>query len=56
LAETPHPPPPAFGLISEGSIGHPRQTTSLCNPLAGIKPLPHLYPVFRIILDFFFVQ
>jgi hypothetical protein len=27
---TPHPP--AFGLISEGAIGQPSKTTSLCNP------------------------
>jgi hypothetical protein len=27
------PTPPAFGLLYEGSIGQPRQTTSLCNPL-----------------------
>jgi hypothetical protein len=27
------PPPPAFGLIYEGAIGQPRQTTSLCKPL-----------------------
>jgi hypothetical protein len=34
LAETPQlPPPPAFGLIYEGAIGQPRETTSLCNPL-----------------------
>ncbi len=33
LAETPHPPPPAFGLIYEGAISQPRQTTSLCGPL-----------------------
>jgi hypothetical protein len=26
-------PPPAFGLIYEGVIGQPRQTTSLCSPL-----------------------
>ncbi len=26
------PPPPAFGLIYEGAIGQPRQTTSLCDP------------------------
>ncbi len=31
--ETQHPPPPAFGLIYEGAIGHPRYTTSLCDPL-----------------------
>ena len=30
LAETPHPPP-AFGLIYEGAIGQPRQTTFLCD-------------------------
>jgi hypothetical protein len=34
LAETPQlPPPPEFGLIYEGAIGQPRETTSLCNPL-----------------------
>jgi hypothetical protein len=27
------PPPPPFGLIYEGAIGQPRQTTSLCDPL-----------------------
>ncbi len=27
-----NPPPPAFGLIYEGPIGQPRQTTSLCDP------------------------
>ncbi len=27
------PHPPAFGLIDEGAIGQPRETTSLCNPL-----------------------
>jgi hypothetical protein len=27
------PLPPAFGLIYEGTIGQPRKTTSLCNPL-----------------------
>jgi hypothetical protein len=27
------PFPPAFGLIYEGALGHPRLTTSLCNPL-----------------------
>ncbi len=27
------PPPPAFGLIYEGAIGQPRQTTSLYDPL-----------------------
>ncbi len=34
LAETPQLPlpPPAFGHIYKGSIGHPRQTTSLCDP------------------------
>jgi hypothetical protein len=26
-------PPSAFGLVYEGSIGQPRWTTSLCNPL-----------------------
>jgi hypothetical protein len=35
LAETlPHPP--AFGLIYEGAIGQPRQTTSLCDPLVHV--------------------
>ncbi len=29
----PRNPPPAFGLIYEGAIGQPRQTTSLCDPL-----------------------
>jgi hypothetical protein len=29
----PPPPSPAFGLINEGAIGQPRQTTSLCDPL-----------------------
>jgi hypothetical protein len=34
LAETPQPtPPPALGLIYEGAIGQPRQTTSLCDAL-----------------------
>ncbi len=33
LAETPQPPPPAFGLIYEGAIGQPRETTYLCNPV-----------------------
>ncbi len=33
MAKTPHPPPPAFGLINEGAIGQPRLTTSLCDPL-----------------------
>ncbi len=28
------PPPPSFGLTQEGAIGQPRQTTSLCDPLA----------------------
>ncbi len=27
------PPTHAFGLLYEGAIGRPRQTTSLCNPL-----------------------
>jgi hypothetical protein len=27
-----NPLPPAFGLIYEGTIGQPRQTTSLCDP------------------------
>ncbi len=37
----PATPPPAFGLICEGSIGQigqPRQTTSLCNTLDIAKP------------------
>ncbi len=31
----PHTPPlpPAFGLIYEGAIGQPKETTCLCNPL-----------------------
>jgi hypothetical protein len=33
LAEISQPHPPAFGLIYEGAIGQPGQTTSLCNPL-----------------------
>jgi hypothetical protein len=38
LAETPHHPPfPAIGLIYEGSIGQPKKTTSLCDPLALAK-------------------
>jgi hypothetical protein len=28
-----NPPSTAFGLIYEGAIGQPRQTTSLCDPL-----------------------
>jgi hypothetical protein len=36
LAETPQSPPPAFGLIYEGTIGQPRYTTSLCNPLGSV--------------------
>ncbi len=28
------PPPSAFGLIYEGAVGQPRQTTSLCKPMA----------------------
>jgi hypothetical protein len=44
LAETPQlPPPPAFELINKGSMGQPRQTTSLCNPLdvcADIENIP----------------
>jgi hypothetical protein len=27
-----NPPPPSFGLIYEGAIGQPRQTTSLGHP------------------------
>ncbi len=30
---TTSPPLPAFGLIYEGAIGQPKETTSLCNPL-----------------------
>jgi hypothetical protein len=46
LAETPHgrTPPPAFGLIYEGAIGQPKQTTSLCKPL-----LQQLSPLLSII-------
>ncbi len=29
----PRTPPPTLGLVQEGAIGQPRQTTSLCNPL-----------------------
>jgi hypothetical protein len=33
-----------FGLISEGAIGQPRQTTSLCDPLPlRISQLPHSF-------------
>jgi hypothetical protein len=38
LAETPQHPPPAFGLICEGAIGQPRQTTPLCDPLGVLLP------------------
>ncbi len=30
-------PPPSFGLIYEGAIGHPRQMTSLCDPLLSFR-------------------
>ncbi len=48
LAE-PLPPPPAYGLICEGAIGQPRQTTSLFNPIPAPPPLEgvsstHPYP------------
>ncbi len=35
IGRDPHTPPhpPVFGLIYEGIIGQPRQTTSLCDPL-----------------------
>jgi hypothetical protein len=33
------PPPHAFGLIYEGAIGHPRKTTSLCDPLSMTQEL-----------------
>jgi hypothetical protein len=42
IAETPQPPPTAFGLIYEGAIGQTRLTTSLCDPLVGKKGVEFL--------------
>ncbi len=38
------PRPPVFGLIYEGAVGQPRQTTSLSDPLVGTKT-SHLFPL-----------
>ncbi len=40
----PETPLPAFGLIYEGAISHPRKATSLCNPLATPhSQIPNVY-------------
>ncbi len=43
LAET--PPPPSFGLIYECTIGQPRQTASLCNPLCTVQRLAEVQSI-----------
>jgi hypothetical protein len=50
LAETPQLPPPptpsAVGLIYEGAIGQPRETTTVCKPLIMMM---YLMPLFSVL-------
>ncbi len=53
LAQRPHNPPSPPHLGSEGTIGQPRQNTSLCDPLCTVFTVIFEWTAFNILIPLF---